>query len=67
MPTSTYLIQAISQDACELQADALEMLVQGRIRNAAEKAWGARHRRLGAGQYHLRRSQSDPPLMNPGI
>ena len=27
-----------------LQADALEMLAQGRIRNAAEKAWGATKR-----------------------
>ena len=28
-------------DAWSLHADALEMLSQGRIRNAAEKAWGA--------------------------
>ena len=35
-------IQAIFQDARELQADALEMLAQGRVRNAAEKAWGQR-------------------------
>ena len=44
MTTSTNRIQAIFQDARELQADALEMLAQGRIRNAAEKAWGATKR-----------------------
>ena len=35
-------IENIFQDARELQADALEMLARGRIRNAAEKAWGRR-------------------------
>ena len=44
MTTRTNRIQAIFQDARELQADALEMLAQGRIRNAAEKAWGATKR-----------------------
>ena len=41
MTTRTNRIEEIFQDARELQADALEMLAQGRIRNAAEKAWGA--------------------------
>ena len=40
MTIRTNRIEEIFQDACELQADALEMLAQGRIRNAAEKAWG---------------------------
>ena len=37
MITGTTRIQAIFQAALELQADALEMLAQGRVRNAAEK------------------------------
>lgn len=41
MTTGTNRIQVVFQDARELQTDALEMLAQGRIRNAAEKAWGA--------------------------
>ena len=49
MTTGTDRIQAIFQDARELQADALEMLAQGRIRNAAEKAWGATRRATDAG------------------
>ena len=44
MTTGTDRIQIIFQDARVLQADALEMLAQGRIRNAAEKAWGATKR-----------------------
>ena len=40
MTARTNRIQAIFQDARELQADALEMLAQGRVRNAAAKAWG---------------------------
>ena len=48
MTTSTDRIEEIFQDARELQADALEMLAQGRIRNAAEKAWGAAKRATGA-------------------
>ena len=53
MTTGTDRIQAIFQDARELQADALELLAQGRIRNAAEKAWGgdeAGDERPGAGE-----------------
>ena len=34
-------VRALFADARTLQADALEMLAQGRVRNAAEKAWGA--------------------------
>ena len=41
MTTGTDRIQAIFDNARDLQADALEMLAQGRVRNAAEKAWGA--------------------------
>ena len=48
MTTSTDRIQTIFADARELQADALEMLAQGRIRNAAEKAWGATKRATSA-------------------
>ena len=48
MTTGTDRIQAIFRDARELQADALEMLAQGRIRNAAEKAWGATKRATDA-------------------
>ena len=44
MTIKPHRIEAIFQDARELQADALEMLAQGRIRNAAEKAWGATRR-----------------------
>ena len=40
MTTSTDRIEEIFQDARELQADALEMLAQGRVRNAAEKVLG---------------------------
>ena len=48
MTTSTDRIEAIFQDARELQADALQILAQGRIRNAAEKAWGATRRATDA-------------------
>ena len=48
MTTRTNRIDAIFQDARELQADALEMLAQGRIRNAAEKALGATKRATDA-------------------
>ena len=44
MATSTDRIQVIFQDARELQADALELLALGKVRNAAEKAWGATKR-----------------------
>ena len=51
MTTSTARVEAIFQDARELQADTLEMLALGKVRNAAEKAWGcyeAGQRRPGA-------------------
>ena len=48
MTTRTNRIEEIFQDARELQADALEMLAQGRIRYAAEKAWGATRRATDA-------------------
>lgn len=41
---ATYLIA----DAWSLHADAQEMLSQGRLRNAAEKAWGATKRATDA-------------------
>ena len=44
MMTSTDLEDLLFQDAPVLQADALEMLAQGRIRNAVEKTWGAAKR-----------------------
>ena len=44
MTTKTNRIEEICRDARELQANALEMLDQGKIRNAAEKAWGATKR-----------------------
>ena len=46
----TNRLTAIFQDARELEADALEMLVQGKIRNAAEQSWG------GNGEGHRRPS-----------
>ena len=36
---ATDRVRAFFADARGLQADALEMLTQGRTRNAAEKAW----------------------------
>ena len=48
MTTGTDRIEEIFQDAREPQVDALEMLAQGRIRNAAEKAWGATKRATDA-------------------
>ena len=40
--------RCIMSDAWVLYADAIEMLDQGRIRNAAYKAWGATKRATGA-------------------
>ena len=48
MATSTDRIGTIFQDAREIHADALEMLGQGRVRNAAEKPWGATKRATDA-------------------
>ena len=41
-------VNAIFADARTLYDDALEMLAQGNIRNAAEKAWGATKRATDA-------------------
>ena len=41
-------VRAIFDDARTLHADALEMLDQGKVRNAAEKAWGATKRATDA-------------------
>ena len=41
-------VKALFDHARILQSDALEMLAQGRIRNAAEKAWGAAKRATDA-------------------
>ena len=48
MTTGTDRIEAIFQDARELQADVPEMLAQGRVHNAAEKAWGVTKRATDA-------------------
>ena len=48
MTTKTNCIEEIFRDVRELQADALEMLDQGKIRNAAEKMWGATKRATDA-------------------
>ena len=60
MTTGTDRIEEIFRDARELQADALEMLAQGRIRNAAEKAWGATKRATDA--LILSRTGDEPEL-----
>ena len=44
----TQQVEAIFADARLLYQDALEMLAQNRIRNAAEKAWGATKRATDA-------------------
>ena len=44
MTTGTDRIEAIFQDAREIQASAVARLDQGAIRDAAEKAWGATKR-----------------------
>ena len=48
MTTKMNRIEEIFQDARELQADALEMLALGKVRNSAEKAWGATKRATDA-------------------
>lgn len=44
----TERVSFIFSDARELYQDALEMLDEGRLRNAAEKAWGATKRATDA-------------------
>ena len=41
-------VREVFADARALHADALEMMAEGRIRNAAEKAWGATRRATDA-------------------
>ena len=48
MTTVNDQVKEIFADARTLHADALEMLEQGRTRNAAEKAWGATKRATDA-------------------
>ena len=48
MATTTDRVGELFADARTLYDDALEMLAQGRIRNAAEKAWGATKRSTDA-------------------
>ena len=45
---ATERVRALFADARGLQADALEMLALGKVRNAAEKAWGATKRATDA-------------------
>ena len=61
----TTRIEAIFQDARELQGDALEMLAQGRIRNAAEKSWGATKRATDA-LILARKTGGEEPERTPG-
>ncbi len=46
--TATARTRDLFADARTLYADALEMLDQGKLRNAAEKAWGATKRATDA-------------------
>ncbi len=48
MSLATDRVRGIFVDARSLHGDALEMLEQGKIRNAAEKAWGATKRATDA-------------------
>ena len=65
MTTSTDRVETIFRDARELQADALEMLAQGRIRNAAEKAWGATKRFTDALISAETMTRTDPTRVSP--
>ena len=48
MATTTDRVSELFADARYLYGDALEMLAQDRLRNAAEKAWGATKRSTDA-------------------
>ena len=48
MTTTTDRVSELFNDADTLYGDALEMLAQGRLRNAAEKAWDATKRSTDA-------------------
>ena len=45
---ATDRVREIFADARDIQADALEMLALGKLRNAAEKVWGATKRATDA-------------------
>ena len=65
---ATGRVKEIFTDARALQADALEMLALGKVRNAAEKAWGATKRATdapGAGQ-DRRRTGADAEVGSRG-
>ena len=57
---ATDRVRALFADARDLQADALEMLEQGLLRNAAEKAWGATKRATDALARRPERNRSGP-------
>ena len=48
MTTTTDRVSELFADALTLYDDALDMLGQGKLRNAAEKAWGATKRSTDA-------------------
>ena len=48
MATTTDRVTELFEDAQALYGDALEMLAMGKLRNAAEKAWGATKRSTDA-------------------
>ncbi len=48
MTTTTDRVSELFDDARVLYGDALDMLAEGKIRNAAEKAWGATKRSTDA-------------------
>ena len=48
MTTTTDRVSELFADALTLYGDALDMLDQGKLRNAAEKAWGATKRSTDA-------------------
>ena len=58
MTTTTDRVSELFADSQVLYSDALEMLDQGKLRNAAEKAWGATKRSTDA--MVLARTGSEP-------
>ena len=56
---ATDRVNFLFSDARSLYGDALEMLEQGKIRNAAEKAWGATKRATDA--LVLAKTGEEPP------
>ena len=59
MEIATDRVKELFEDARVLYDDALEMLDQGRLRNAAEKSWGATKRASDA--LILARTEEEPP------